>query len=114
MIRRAGTGRKPGYREPEQIKDVISGVIRGLKKGVRGRRGELERLRAAWPEVVGQSIAGRSRIVAVDQGHIRIEVASAALKHDLATFRRTELLEQLKERLPDLNLRKMTVRVGSL
>lgn len=94
--------------------DTVPAILRGLRRSAGRTRGPLQRLRDAWPEVVGESIAVRSRVVGVEQGRIRVEVASAALKHDLATFRRPEILERLKERFPDLRLRSVSFRVGAV
>jgi hypothetical protein len=41
-------------------------------------------------------------------------VASAALKHDLATFRSADVLGALRERLPDLSVQRVSYRVASL
>jgi hypothetical protein len=43
-----------------------------------------------------------------------VEVASAALKHDLDTFRRAEVLRGLQERLPDMGLSGLSFRVGAV
>ena len=86
--------------EPEPLKRLIPGVLKGMKPP-----GRLERVRAAWPEVVGPVAAARTRVLGFEEGRVRVEVASAPLKHDLQTFRRDEVLEGLKKRLPDLRIR---------
>jgi hypothetical protein len=65
-----------------------------------------------WPEVVGAATAARTRVAGVEEGRIRVEVASAAVKHDLAVFRRKRVLEELRRRLPDLRIREVRYRVG--
>jgi len=107
--------RRPGgYQEPAPLGDTVPAILRGLRQSAGRARGPLQQVRDAWPEIVGEGIAVRTRIVAVDQGRIRVEVASAALKHDLATFRRPEILERLKERFPELRLRGLSFRVGAV
>jgi len=59
-------------------------------------------------------VAQRSRVAAVEGGKLRVEVASAALKHDLSTFRRGEVLRRLREEAPDLGVRDVVYRVASL
>jgi predicted nucleic acid-binding Zn ribbon protein len=78
------------------------------------RDDRLKRLRAAWPGVVGPQAAERTRLVAFDQGVLSVDVASAALKHDLATFRREEILAALQERLEGARIKAVRYRVSDL
>jgi len=90
-------------------------ILPGLLKQVRGSgKGPVESVRSVWSEIVGPATAQRTRIAAVENGRIRVEVASAALKHDLATFRRAEVLAELRKRLPDLRIREVSYRVGAV
>ncbi len=97
--------------EPAPIQEVLPSVLRGLRDTVTG---PVERARKAWAEVVGPLVASRTRVASVDNGQLRVEVASAALKHDLATFRGTEIVRGLKERLPDMGIRHVFYRVGAV
>jgi hypothetical protein len=103
--------REPRKAEPTPIGDLLPGVLRGMKGPAKG---PLARTRTAWAQVVGPAVAARTRIAAVESGEIRVEVASAALKHDLQTFRRGEVLEGLKRHLPDLGIRRVSYRVGAV
>ncbi len=78
----------------------------------RTRGGPLLRIRAAWANVAGPVISARTRVAGVDGGVIRVDVASAALKHDLATFRRKELLGARRKELPDTAIREVRYRIG--
>lgn len=98
--------------EPQPIHDVLPGVLRGLKGAAAG--GALERVRRAWAEAVGPAVAARTRVAALDGGRVRVDVASAALKHDLSTFRRGEVLEALRAKVPDLRIQGVQYRVSSL
>jgi len=46
-------------------------------------------------------------------GVLTLEVESAALKHDLLTFRKNQLLDRLKEKLSGVEIRDLKCRVGS-
>jgi len=97
--------------DPSVIGDLIPSVLKGL----RGPGGEkMARARAAWAEVVGSAVARRTRLVDASQGLLQVVVASAALKHDLATFRREAVLEGLQSRLPDMALKGVRYRVGAV
>jgi predicted nucleic acid-binding Zn ribbon protein len=97
--------------EPLPIHEVLPALLRGVKQAAGGPMG---RVRNAWAEVVGPAIAARTRVAALENGRVRVEVASAALKHDLGTFRQAEVLRGLQERLPDMEIRGVSYRVSAL
>lgn len=92
--------------DPSPLREFLPGVLRGLKPP-----GRLERIREAWAEVVGPVVASRTRVVGCEEGRLKVEVASAPLKHDLSTFRREEILGGLDERLPDLKIKAVRYTV---
>jgi len=95
--------------EPAPIQEVLPSILRGLRGG-----DALQRVREAWAEIVGAEVAHRTRVAAFANGQVRVEVASAALKHDLVTFRGPDLLRGLQERLPDQGVRAVSYRVAAL
>ena len=97
--------------EPTPVREILPGLIRKVRSE---GRGAVSRLQAVWPDVVGAPTAGRTRILGVESGQVRVAVASAAVKHDLSTFRREEVLAELRRRLPDLRIRAVSYRVGSV
>jgi hypothetical protein len=97
--------------EPAPIQEVLPALLRGIKGAASGPLG---RLREAWGEVLGPEVAARTRVAAFIDGNVKVEVASAALKHDLATFRSADVLGALRERLPDLSVQRVSYRVASL
>jgi hypothetical protein len=97
--------------EPAPIQEVLPAILRGVRGAVGG---PLDRVRKAWGEVLGPEVAARTRVAAFADGTVRVEVASAALKHDLVAFRSAEVLGALRERLPDLQVRGVSYRVASL
>jgi len=97
--------------EPAPIREVLPAILRGMK-GPEG--GPLGRLRKVWGEVLGPEVAARTRVASFADGNVRVEVASAALKHDLVAFRSAEVLGALRERLPDLQVRAVSYRVAAL
>jgi hypothetical protein len=74
----------------------------------------LDGIRRAWVEILGPAMASRTRIASFSSGKLRVEVASAALKHDLTTFRAPEVLRRLREMLPDEGIREVSYRVAAL
>jgi hypothetical protein len=68
-------------------------------------------VRKVWPEIVSPAVAERTRVASVEEDRIRVEVASAAVRHDLATFRRAEILKALQERLPKLRIQEVSYHI---
>ena len=72
----------------------------------------MKSLRAAWPEIVGETVAARSRVASLSDGVLRIELESAPLKQHLATFKNLEILEEIKKRFPKAALTGIRYAVG--
>ena len=96
--------------EPTPVREILSGLIRQVRSE---GRGAVSRVQGVWGEIVGAPTALRTRILAVENGRVRVAVASAALKHDLSVFRREEVLAELRRRLPELRIRAVSYQVGS-
>ena len=97
--------------DPAPIQELLPAVLRGLKGTATG---PIEQVRQAWAALAGPEVASRTRVAALENGRVRVEVASAALKHDLATFRNADLVRGLKERLPGLGIRDVSYRVAAV
>ncbi|MGQ0613603.1 MAG: DUF721 domain-containing protein [Planctomycetaceae bacterium] len=95
---------KRPYREPEPIADILGGVLQGMRPRTAGA---LRKLREAWPAIAGADVAAKARLASLEGGVLRLQLASAALRHHLATFRSTELLARLREVAPEAHLRSL-------
>lgn len=98
------------YREPEPVGDILPKLMRHMKPR---RKEGLEAVREVWPRVVGEAVARRSRIVALERGKLTVEVASSALRQDLGVFRQEQLVESLKKELPETPISGLSCRVGT-
>lgn len=101
--------KKRAYGQPKAVREVLAGVLRGLRVSAHGEAG---RVRDVWPEVVGPATAAKTRVASLEDGTLVVEVASSALKHHLSTFLSGEILEALGKRLPGLAIRSIRYRVG--
>jgi hypothetical protein len=97
--------------DPAPIHELLPSVLRGLRGAATG---PVEQVRREWAAVVGPEVASRTRVAAVENGRVRVEVESAALKHDLATFRNADVVRGLRERLPELGIRDVSYRVAAV
>ena len=84
-------------------------ALKGLAKS-----GAAEQLSQAWQKAAGERIASETRVVAVKNRSLEIEVASAALMYELDSFHNPGLLETLQQQ-PGLEINRLKFRLkGSL
>jgi hypothetical protein len=86
-------GRKRSIREPLPISGVVGAWLRGQKAD---RRVQLCRIQDAWPELVGDEVARRTRPRAISGGVLTVAVASSAWLNEL-TFLRARLTTKINE-----------------
>ena len=91
------------------LQELLPGVLKGMQPR---NRGQLEKVRKAWREVVGEAFAERARPTALSNGILSVEVTSSAVKYELATFKAEAVLEGLKKRLPGVFIRTIRYRLG--
>ena len=99
------------YNEPSPLKEVLPGVLRGIKPS---RSSPVGRVRVIWADVVGTEAASRTHVMSLENGVLQVQVSSAALKHHLSTFQAEEVLSKLREKLGGPTVRSVRYRVGSL
>ena len=80
-----------------------------------GRRRRVSReLTQAWIEVAGTEIANQTRVRGLRRGVLTIEVESSPLCHQLASFRRDDLLLALQARVRRADVMEIRFRAGPL
>ena len=82
---------------PEPIAEILSRLFAARGWGRRQGRLHLER---AWAEAAGPDHAELTRVAGLRRGVLEVEVASAVLLQELASFHKRRLLDQLRRRLP--------------
>ena len=73
----------------------------------------LSGLRDAWLRAAGERIASRSRVVALRDGVLTIEVSSSAQCYELEAFRARQLLAALQTDTDAPGVRRLVFRVGN-
>jgi hypothetical protein len=76
-----------------RIGDLVGEIMRATAKP---RRRELGELAAAWERAVGPELSRRSRPVAFREGRLTVSFESAALRQEVASFRKDEILGRLR------------------
>ena len=91
--------------------EILAEYVRasGLK-----RRGPAEGVTAVWPAVVGDTMARHSRVTGVKQGVLFVTVDSSACLHEMANFRRAEILASLKGNAGCGHIHEIRFKLGNL
>lgn len=95
---------KPKIPNVKHIKNILRDVL--PKYNLAGRM-SMDAVSAAWREAVGEPAAGMTRVSSLRKGALQVIVSSPSVKHDLENFRCCEILEQLKKKLPEKNIKKL-------
>ncbi|MGQ9606406.1 MAG: DUF721 domain-containing protein [Thermogutta sp.] len=103
-----GRGDRRGSGGPQWLGRVVREL---LARSGAARFDEHRRLAAAWRDLVGEWNA-HSAAVKGKGGYIEVRVRTSALLQEMM-FRRDELLQGLRKRLPDWKIRGIRFRIGS-
>jgi predicted nucleic acid-binding Zn ribbon protein len=97
--------------------DSLGEIVRRLAgRGAKRRLAPVDRVAAAWREAAGANLADVARVRSLRDGVLVVAVHSAPLCHELASFRREELLGALNDRLAAAGapaVRSLIFRIGA-
>lgn len=69
-----------------------------------------ERAQRAWREVAGPELARQAPLTRFRGGELLVEVASAALYHELVAYRQQDLARRLADALPPGSFKRLSIR----
>jgi predicted nucleic acid-binding Zn ribbon protein len=94
---------------PEPLRDILARLFtaRGW-----ARRQERLQVETVWALVAGPEVAGQTQVQSFRRGILEVIVANAVLLQELVHFRRRQLLEQLRQRLPGAAVNELRFRTG--
>ena len=97
-------------RGPKGMGNIISDLM--------ARRGYAQtqtasKCRDAWDASVGQPLAGHTRPGNIRRGVLEVFVRNSAVVQEL-TFQKKKIVAQLTQRVPELKIRDLRFRVGSI
>jgi predicted nucleic acid-binding Zn ribbon protein len=95
---------------PESLAEILSRLFTAKGWGRRQARMHLEK---AWADAAGPNFAAATRVLALKQGILEIEVASAVLQQELAGFYKRQLLTKLRAALTDEKINDLRFRAGT-
>ena len=93
---------------PEKIGPIIGRI---LKQTVIRDTTRLEEVVRAWRAASGPELVGLTRVLSFRSGVLTVAVESAPLFQELETFRRTELLEEVRAQLGNLHVDQLKFRL---
>ena len=82
---------------PRRLGEFLPEVLRAF--GPR-RRDELYALTEAWSRAAGPDVALRSRVVGMNRDTLTVAVESAALRQEIESVRRPEILARIRAEFP--------------
>jgi predicted nucleic acid-binding Zn ribbon protein len=96
--------------EPAALGSVLSKLfaMRGF-----GRVQADRQLQQAWEQVAGRELAKQTRLCGLKNGVLQVHVSSSPLLSELAAFRKTELLDRIKNEFSQLRIRDLKFRLQS-
>ncbi len=97
-------------RGPEKLGHILRDFLES--SGLAHKLKHLEVYRA-WEDVVGPEIAAATRIAGLAHHKLYVDVASAARRHELATFYKQRILHALRQQLPNVRIQDIVFRPGS-
>jgi len=96
---------------PERIGHILRDFLE--TKGIAARLRHLE-VYSAWEEVVGPTVVAHTRVAGFNRHKLYVDVDSAAHMHELRTFYKSQILADLRERLPRILVNDIVFRPGSI
>ena len=104
-------GRREQGRGPRALGDLLGELF--AARGFNQVRAATE-LEAAWEQVIGELGAKQTQVSGLRHGVVTVTVAHPTLLQDLAAFRKLELLEALRAKMPGVKLQDLRFRIGKI
>jgi len=108
--RRERERRRRFARRPKPISGVLAKVVQ--RRGY-GRLLATGQLNGVWRQAVGEPFARFTRPAGIRGGKLEVIVASSVIRQEIE-YRRSELLARLGELAPELQIRGLRFRVGTV
>lgn len=98
-----------GEKGPVRLSELIGPVVEKAG-GRKPRRPESVAVVAAWPDIVGERLAGVSRAVSLADGRLLVEVTEPAWKQELL-FVKKQLIREINTRMGASLVGEMAINV---
>lgn len=95
----------------QRLGEVLADLLE--VESLAGRLKHLE-LYSAWEEVVGPAINPHTRVAGFAHHKLYVDVDSAAHLHELRSFRKQQILRELRSKVPGILVREIVFRPAPL
>jgi predicted nucleic acid-binding Zn ribbon protein len=96
---------------PQKIGDILRDFLEA--SGLSSKLKHLE-VYSAWDEVAGPGLSPHTRVAGFTHHRLYIDVDSSAHMHELQTFYKQRLLDDLREKLPNILIQDLVFRPAPL
>lgn len=97
-------------RRPRKMSDMISKIT--ARYGV-GSRQSHHQIQGVFDQIVGTNMANHCRVGGLNRGVLEIQVSHPVINQQLG-MRRHEIIEKLKQKLPNEKIRDLRFRSGQI
>ena len=101
--------RRRYFRRPKRPADLLGQLM--ARKGFSQQESKND-LSDVWGSLVGESLNGKTRVGLLKRNVLEVYVSSSAVNQQL-TFKKAQLLKQLKQQLPKENIKDIRFKIGS-
>ena len=101
--------RRRYFRRPKRPADLLGQLM--ARKGFSQQESKND-LSEVWGSLVGESLSSKTRVGLLKRNVLEVYVSSSAVNQQL-TFKKTQLLKQLKQQLPKENIKDIRFKIGS-
>lgn len=105
--------RPPAPKNPHEAEEIGAILGRWLSKNRVKERLKGDSIFVRWKEVVGDELAAATRVVRCAAGVLTVEVSSAPLLNELATYRKNEILRSVQSLEEFRGIREIRFKAGS-
>lgn len=91
------------------LNDVLLGALSSLNQKYQDQP---EQILAAWPDVIGQALAGMTQAVKFDGGVLTVKVRNSSLYSLLTQNDKPKILAKLRSKFPQTEIRTIIFRMG--
>ncbi len=95
----------------QRIGEVLAGFLE--REGLASRLKHLE-IYSAWEEVAGPGTLPHTRVAGFAHHKLYVDVDSASHLHELRSFRKQQLLKELRDKVPGVLVREIIFRPAPL
>lgn len=92
-----------------QVSDVLSKALSQIGEVFQGRP---DLVIAAWPEIVGQQLAGMTQAVSFIDGILTVKVKNSTLYSLMSQHDKPRMLQLLRQKFPKTPIKTIMFRIG--